>query len=102
MPRDPAATASVSASPAVVPAHTVLEVEPAASALLDLLVDLGHLNERMLETVNDRLLDEDPDSGVLDLPSVRRVAAEVLFDHLDATDPEQRRVIEEEWGLLFY
>lgn len=83
-------------------AHTVLEVEPAASTLLDLLVDLGHLDERLLEQVNDRLLDEEPENGRLDLPAVRRVAAQVLFEHLDTADPEQRRVMEQEWGLLFY
>lgn len=100
MPRRTASTTPVASPP--VPALPVLEVEPAASALLDLLVDLGHLDEQLLETVNDRLLDEAPSSGVLDLPAVRRVAAEVLFDHLDDTDPEQRRVIDQEWGLLFY
>jgi hypothetical protein len=84
------------------PAHIVLEVAPAASALLDVLVDLGHLDERLLETVNDRLLDEDPEDGVLGLSVVRRVAAQVIWEQMDSTDSDQRRVIEQEWGFLFY
>lgn len=80
----------------------MIELDSAASALLDILVDLGHLDDRLLALVNDRLLDEQPADGVVDHAALRRVAAEVLFDSLEGAEPDQRRVLEEEWGLLFY
>ena len=88
--------------PSPTPATVVLEVEPAASTLLDVLVDLGHLDEQLLNEVNDRLLDAQPEDGVVTLDAVRRIAAQVIFDKAGDADPEQQRVLEQEWGLIFY
>ena len=88
--------------PPSAPATVILEVEPAASTLLDVLVDLGHLDEKLLNEVNDRLLDAQPEDGIVTLDAVRRVAAQVIFDRAGEADPEQQRVLEQEWGLLFY
>ena len=84
------------------PQTTVLEVDPAASTLLDVLVELGHLDATLLEIVNDRLLDLEPEGGIFTLDHIRRVAAEVLFESDADIDPEQKRVLELEWGMLFY
>lgn len=84
------------------PQTTVAEVDPSASTLLDVLVELGHLDDKMLDVVNDRLLDLDPAGGVITLDLARRVAAQVLFESDKEFDHEQRRVLEQEWGLLFY
>ena len=80
----------------------VLELNPNASALLDLLVELGHLDEVMLATVNDRFLDLPLVSGAITIDDIRRVVAEVVFENLDTLDIEFRRMIEIEWGLLLY
>lgn len=80
----------------------ILTLEPAASMLLDLLVDLGHLDEALLGTVNDRLLDLDAPDGLVHAEEVRRVAAGVIFEHAAEADPEYQRALEQEWGLLFY
>lgn len=89
------------------PPPQVLDLEPAAAALLDLLVELGHLDDRMLQLVNDRLLDlegiGDPgEVHAVTVADVKRVAAGVIQDHLVETDPEYQRAVEREWPLLFY
>lgn len=79
-----------------------MEVEPAASQLLDVLVELGHLDDHMLNLVNDRLLDLSPLGGIITLQDVRRVVAEVLFEQEGTFDPEFMRLVNQEWGLLFF
>ena len=78
-----------------------LQVAPAASAFLDLMVDLGHLDDRALEEVNDRLLDQASPDEQLGLDEVRRVIATVIFGAQDRLDGEQGRILDSEWGLLF-
>ena len=79
----------------------VLEVQPEASALMDLMVELGHLEEPLLSEVNDRLLDLDSAHGIVGLDDVRRIAAQVVFEHQDELEPEQLRLLRQEWGFLF-
>lgn len=79
----------------------LVDLDPSASTLLDVLVEAGHLDDTMLDHVNDMLLDEQPPGGVIDLRAMRRVVATVLFDHEQRVDPELKRIIETEWGLLF-
>lgn len=80
----------------------ILALDANASALLDLLVELGHLDEKMLATVNDRFLDLPLAGGAITVDDVRRVVAEVVFENLDNLDDEFRRMLETEWGMLMY
>ena len=80
----------------------IMELDANASALLDLLVEMGHLDEKMLATVNDRFLDLPIVGGAITIDDVRRVVAEVVFENLDTLDDEFRRMLESEWGLLMY
>ncbi len=82
--------------------NQVFELDRAASAFLDVLVEAGHLDEALLEKVNDRLLDLSPDTGIITGAELRRVAAEVLFDAMETLPMEQQRVLETEWPLLFH
>jgi hypothetical protein len=84
------------------PPPLVLEVDPGASAMLDLLVELGHLDDRLLNLVNDRLLDLAVPNGRIGIQELRKVAAEVIFEQEGTFDAEFQRVVNEEWGLLFY
>ncbi len=84
------------------PANQVYELDRDASAFLDVLVESGHLDEALLERVNDRLLDLSPENGIISGADLRRVAAEVLFDAMESMGAEQKRVLEVEWSLLFY
>ena len=90
-----------------VPFPPIIELDARASALLDVLVDLGHLDEASLERVNQVLASiEKPlnehGMAALDANDVRRVAAMALFERVSELDGEARRMIEREWGLLFY
>ena len=89
------------------PFPPILELDAAASTMLDLLVELGHLDEKMLTQVNRVLgaLDKPLDAngvGIIDVRDVKRVAALALFERLPELDGETRRMIEREWQLLFY
>lgn len=83
----------------------LLDLTPGAAQFLDLLVELGHLDERMLALVNDRLLDLQGQAGAVaavDVPDVKRVAAVVIDEHLGDTDREYQRAMKKEWPLLFH
>jgi len=89
------------------PFPPIIELDSPASTLLDALVDLGHLDETTLEQVNQALSTiEKPlnehGMATIDLVDMRRIAALALFDRLPQLDGEARRMIEREWGLLFY
>lgn len=84
------------------PASTIYELDREASAFLDVLVEAGHLDEKLLEQVNDRLLDLSPETGIISSQALRRVAAEILFDAMESMPDEVRRVLETEWPLLFH
>ena len=90
-----------------IPFPPIIELESRASVLLDALVDLGHLDESMLEQVNQALAAIDKplnEHGMasISLQDMRRVAAMALFERLPELDGEARRMIEREWGILFY
>jgi len=81
---------------------TVLQLDADASAMLDLLVELGHLDEKLLALVNDRLLDLRIPNGHVTADDVRRVVAQAAFEQLDEMEPDFRQMLEAEWGLLFH
>ena len=83
------------------PAQRLLDLDVQASTLLDVLVEAGHLDDDLLNEVNDRLLDQRPTDGLIDLGTMRRVVAVVLFEHEHKLDSELKRIIDQEWGLLF-
>ena len=80
----------------------ILQLDENASAMLDLLVELGHLDEKLLADVNDRLLDLKIPDGKVSADDVRRVVAELVFDQMDTMEPEFRLMLESEWGMLFH
>ncbi len=90
-----------------IPFPPIIELESRASVLLDALVELGHLDESTLEKVNQALSAiEKPlnEHGMASISAqdMRRVAAMALFDRIPEIDGEAKRMIEREWGLLFY
>jgi len=89
------------------PFPPIYELDTRASALLDVLVDLGHLDEASLDRVNQVLSSmekplNDQGMATISMDEVRRVAAMAIFERLPALDGEARRMIEREWGLLFF
>ena len=89
------------------PFPPILELDSRASALLDALVDLGHLDEASLERVNHALSSIDKPlnqhgMATISFEDVRRVASTALFERLPQLDGDARRMVERQWGFLFY
>lgn len=80
---------------------TVLNLDNAAGAFLDLLVDLGHLDDKLLALMNDRLLDLDAPGGLISVDDVRRTAAQLIDEQRGDSDPEYQRTLDLEWNFLF-
>ena len=90
-----------------IPFPPIIELDSRASTLLDVLVELGHLDEASLEQVNQVLSTiEKPlnqhGMAAINTNDVRRVAAMAMFERAPNLDGEALRMIEREWGLLFY
>jgi len=66
-----------------------------------MLYDLGHLDDKLLSRINQRLMEEDPKDEQLTVEIVRRVAAEVIFDNLEKVSPQMKKTIQMEWDLIF-
>ena len=70
-------------------------------------VDLGDPTEEIVaysgtSAADDQLLDLERPSGVITAGDLRRVVATVVFEAMDDMDPEFLRMIEAEWGVIFY
>jgi len=88
-----------------------LALTPEAGVLLDLLQELGHLDEVSISAITAALSGEGPEasrdpSGIVELVDLRRAIAAVLFERSSSGDkdkmnPEQAQLLEKEWRLLF-
>lgn len=80
-----------------------LDLEPRASDFLELLRDLGHLDEGAMERLSDELLRSRPPgaSPVISYEDARRAAAALLFDGEGKMRPEARELLGAEWLRLF-
>ena len=79
----------------------VLDLTPSASRVLDIVVELAHLDEPALAEVNDRLLDAQGVDGAIGLDELRRIVAVVIDARMDSLEPGQRVLMEKEWPVLF-
>ena len=81
--------------------HSILNVLPKGSGFLDLLYDLGYLNDHLLRTINKRLLEEQPKDDFFSLNDIRKIAAQVIFENLSELNEETRKTLLKEWTYLF-
>lgn len=79
-----------------------LELEPRASDFLELLRDLGHLDDAAVEALTGQLVASHRSENVVTFDEMRRAAATWLFDHEAALRPESRELLTAEWSRLFY
>jgi hypothetical protein len=78
-----------------------LEFEPRAGDFLELLRDLGHLDDAAVERLSGALV-ASPHGRVVAFAEVRRAAAVALFDAESSTRPDARELLTQEWARLFY
>jgi hypothetical protein len=79
----------------------VLDLSPDASRFLDIVVELAHLDDELLQEVNDRMLDAKGVQGRVELDELRRVVAVLLDGRMDTLSPDQRALMQREWPVLF-
>jgi hypothetical protein len=78
-----------------------LSFEPRAADFLELLRDLGHLDDAGVESVCSGLVSASRSEGVIRFDELRRAVAVYLFDHESKLRPEARDVLSLEWARLF-
>lgn len=83
------------------PTPVVLDLSPDASRFLDIVVELAHLDDKMLQEVNDRMLDAKGVDGQVGLDELRRVCAVLLDERMDSLSADQQALMRREWPILF-
>ena len=78
-----------------------LSFEARAADFLELLRDLGHLDEGAVEAVCSGLVSASRSDGVIRFDEIRRAVAVHLFDHESRLRPEARELLAQEWARLF-
>jgi hypothetical protein len=72
---------------------------------LELLQDLGHLDdvlfEQVLESISKALVPEGAAHVLVSLDDVRRLVASMLMEQEAKLEDPQRKLLEREWALLF-
>ena len=81
--------------------RAIITVLPKGSRFLDLLYDLGYLNERLLQKINHRLLNDELSRESFSLDDIRKITAEIIFENLSDLQPESRKMLLKEWKYLF-
>lgn len=79
-----------------------LEMEPRAADFLELLRDLGHLDDAAVERITGELVARGREGGVVTLAEIRRVVAVHLFEKESAVRPEVRELLVQEWPRLLH
>ena len=81
-------------------------MDPRASDFLELLRDLGHLDDAAIERLTARLLEASAERPgrrpVVGFEEVRRATAQLLFEGEEGMKPESRELLWQEWGRLFH
>ncbi len=78
-----------------------VEIEPAASDFIELLRELGHLDDVGIESLTSDLMRAGSSGKPVTLADVRRQAAIQLFELREQMRPDQRELLDAEWGRLF-
>ncbi len=78
-----------------------VDIEPAASDYIELLRELGHLDDASIEALTSDLMRAGSGGKPVTLADVRRQAAIQLFDLREQMRPDQRELLDAEWGRLF-
>lgn len=82
-----------------------LRLTPQAQAYLELVKSLGYIDSKEMETLFSSLSPAceslRPEELVIDRPRIRARVAEHLFCLYETLSPEQKKLMEGEWAVLF-
>ena len=79
-----------------------LEMDPRAGDFLELLRDLGHIDDTGIERLSTELLADQRPDRVVSYDEVRRAAARMLFEGEVRLRSDQRDLLDAEWARLFF
>ena len=84
------------------PTHFLhIEIDPAASDFLELLRELGHVDDLGIDQMTAELLQASDGQKPISFADARRVAALHLFTAQATMRPEVRELLMNEWPRLF-
>jgi hypothetical protein len=83
------------------PTAAHLEFEPRAADLLELLRDLGHLDEGGLEAIVTPLVTSPRSTNTISYEEVRRAAALLLFEREPELRADMKEALGAEWLRIF-
>jgi hypothetical protein len=78
-----------------------LELEPRAGDFLEMLRDLGHLDEPAVERLTEKLVAQPRAGRVVTYEELRRAAAILLFDAESGMRSDSKELLTQEWARLF-
>jgi len=78
-----------------------LELEPRAGDFLELVRDLGHLDDAAVERLTEQLVAQPRAGRVVTFDELRRAVAIHLFDAENGLRSEARELLTQEWPRLF-
>jgi hypothetical protein len=79
-----------------------IDIAPEASDFLELLRELGHLDDRAVDTITAALMTGAAGGAVVGVADVRRACAIWLTDHGAHLRPEAQELLQMEWPRLFF
>ncbi len=79
-----------------------VDLQPEAADFLELLRELGHLDDTAIEALTAELMQSARPGVALTLDDARRAAAVWLTDHETSLRPDAREVLKTEWARLFW
>ncbi len=85
--------------PPFLPQH--LELDPRGSDFLNLLRDLGHLDEAALEQLTGMIVAKARPGKSVSFAEVRQLTSAFLFEREAALRPEARELLQAEWARIF-
>ncbi|MFN7147705.1 MAG: hypothetical protein ACK4YP_28305 [Myxococcota bacterium] len=78
-----------------------LELDPRASDFLEMLRDLGHLDDAAVEKLTTQLVASPRPGRLVTFEELRRAVAMLLFDAETTMRPDARELLAQEWPRLF-
>jgi hypothetical protein len=78
-----------------------LELEPRAGDFLEMMRDLGHMDDASVEKLTGKLVSEGRSGRQITFEELRRAVAIHLFESEATMRPEVREVLNQEWARLF-
>jgi hypothetical protein len=79
-----------------------VDIAPEASDFLELLRELGHLDDAAVDFISSSLMTGAAANASVQLHDVRRACAVWLTDHADSMRPEAKELLQLEWSRLFF